>query len=201
MPLYNLVRFKYRRYRKIVEILELKPDEKVLDVGCGDGLSFEVFNKVNPIVGVDIRPVKYKAKNFQFIQADASNLPFRDNEFDVAVSIGVFEHIRPMSKLVKASMEIARVSRRFLVVVPSIATLVEPHFQRIRWQLKDPNSKRRILTKRDVGWYKQNPEGRYEYLVYMSDETWLMLDGFKGASTLRYKYIPFLVENLFIYKK
>ncbi len=49
--------------------------------------------------------------------------PFRDNEFDVAVSIGVFEHIRPMSKLVKASMEIARVSRRFLVVVPSIATL------------------------------------------------------------------------------
>ncbi len=77
MPLYNLVRFKYRRYRKIVEILELKPDEKVLDVGCGDGLSFEVFNKVNPIVGVDIRPVKYKAKNFQFIQADASNLPLQ----------------------------------------------------------------------------------------------------------------------------
>ncbi len=54
--------------------------------------------------------------------------------------------------------------------------------------MKYPNSKRRILTKRDVGWYKQNPEGRYEYLVYMSDVTWLMLDGFKGGSTLRYKY-------------
>jgi len=181
--------------------MDIKPDERILDVGCGDGLSFEVFNKTNPIVGVDIRPSRYKAANFKFVQADAANLPFADKEFDVAISIGVFEHIHPMSKLVKASIEINRVAKRFIVVVPAITTLIEPHFQRPLWQLLSHRRKKEVITKKNISWYQKNPEGKYEVITYMSDETWLTLDGFREADVMRYDYIPFLVKNLFIYKK
>ena len=180
--------------------MDIKPHESILDVGCGDGYSFEVFNKQNPIVGVDIRPTKYSAPNFRFILADAADLPFDDKEFDVAISIGVFEHIRPFSKLIKASLEIRRVAKRFLVVVPAISTLIEPHYQRPFWHLRDHNKKMKIIRSKDISWYKRNASGKYEHIIYMSDESWLELDGFRDANTYRYNYIPLLVQNLFIYK-
>ena len=87
-----------KRYLIICKLLDIKPREKILDVGCGkDGRSFQVYNNTNPIIGIDLfsrEELKISRTNFTYIQHNAIDLSiFKNNEFDVAISIGMFEHI------------------------------------------------------------------------------------------------------------
>ena len=100
-------RYGYRKVRKISEPY-IKPDSKILDLGCGTGgLTFNfssLLNENGEINGVDISPKmievanltkeKYysKSKNINFILNEADNLPFPDNYFNLAVCLNSFHH-------------------------------------------------------------------------------------------------------------
>ena len=77
----------------------LVPGERVLDLGCGNGRWFRVFeNKSVEYFGVDfseklIEIAKKNYPNGKFQVADALNLPFPDNYFDKIYSIAVLHHI------------------------------------------------------------------------------------------------------------
>lgn len=90
--------------------LQIKKDEKILDIGCNKGHLFYDWDRKN-ITSVDID--KYDFQNF--IQADAQNLPFEDNSFDVAVMEEILEHIPDP---VKGLKEAKRVAKRVIVTVP-----------------------------------------------------------------------------------
>jgi SAM-dependent methyltransferase len=156
----------------------------VLEVGCANGQDFVRFLADSParIVGVDVEPYEIDQANFTFVRADAEHLEFPDGHFDVAVSIGVFEHIQPIEKLCRAAAEIRRVSRAFCVIVPSVGTLLEPHAAELFWHLRDHNKK----TKR-------------ANLNYFSDEAWLKFGAFEGAEVRRFWYLPMLIQCLAIY--
>jgi trans-aconitate methyltransferase len=83
---------------ELISKLKLKGDERILDIGCGDGKVAVELAKLVPqgsVVGVDnssemisLAMAKYKPqgfKNLSFAQADARNLDYK-NEFDVAFS-------------------------------------------------------------------------------------------------------------------
>ena len=89
-----------------------------------------------------------------------------------------------MEKLARAIAEIARVSKTYCVIVPSIGTFLEPHAAEMFWHLRDHNKK----TKR-------------ENLNYFSDEAWMKFEGFHEASVHSFWYLPALIKNLAIYKK
>lgn len=192
---FDPVRHRRRRYDAICKLLKIKDSDKILDIGCGHGISLEVFNRTNQIVGVDFYD-GYHAPNFTFVKGDAENLPFDNKEFDVAISIGCFEHIRPMKKLDKCAAEIDRVSKRGLVMVPSISTLLDPHFQKFFWQLR-PFEKRKKLIDKTFGFEQA---GIHERLNYLSDDTWLNFTGFQDWNIKNYWHIFPLIKNLFIYK-
>lgn len=193
---FDPVQRRRRRYNAIVEALGITAQDTILDVGCGQGISFEVFNATNPIVGVDLGPTQHMASNFRHYQGDAGHLPFANGEFDVAVSIGCFEHIRPMAHLDDCIREIDRVAHKGLVVVPCITTPLEPHFHSFFWQLRSYN-RRILLGNRNLGF---EPAGEHERITYLSDDAWLNFDGFSKWRTMRYWHIPPVVENLFILK-
>jgi len=72
-------------------ILKTECTGKVLDAGCGYGRSSELFDNY---VGVDFSPdfieiAKAKYPNKTFIQSKLEQLPFKDNEFDVAFCVSV----------------------------------------------------------------------------------------------------------------
>ena len=90
----------------------------ILEVGCGVGRWVEVVTEKNSVVGVDISRVMIglaknacRGKRSSFVVADVSFLPFRENAFDVVISITVLQHLLYERQLLRAISEIARCSK------------------------------------------------------------------------------------------
>lgn len=71
----------------------------VLDIGCGSGRFTDVAIRFGATVvsvdyssAIDVAYKNTKSQNSLFIQCDALNLPFKENVFDFAFSIGVLHH-------------------------------------------------------------------------------------------------------------
>ena len=160
--------------------------KRFLEVGCANGKDFiQFFNNSHEleITGVDNNSFELNQTNATFLKLDAQELPFEDNQFDLCVSFGVLEHIQPIEKLCRVISEISRVSKSFVVIVPSISTIFEPHTAQFFWPLRETKRKR-----------------EYPCLNYFSDEAWLQFEGFREAKIKRYSYIPFFIRNSVIYK-
>jgi len=90
-------RYLWPDFQSLAEYI--KPQDKVLDLGCGNGRLIELLgDKEIDYLGVDnvqnfieIAKKKYPAYSFQV--ADALSLPFADNSFDKVCSIAVLHHI------------------------------------------------------------------------------------------------------------
>ena len=102
-------------------------NRRVIDVGCGDGTytaSIMSSTGAKEIVGIDPAKVaiarakkKYRSeKNLSFFVYSCYDLPYKDNEFDIAVVRGVLHHLdRPF----KGLKEIVRVSRAVFIIEPN----------------------------------------------------------------------------------
>jgi 2-polyprenyl-3-methyl-5-hydroxy-6-metoxy-1,4-benzoquinol methylase len=97
----------------------------LLDVGCGEGvLTHQWAQRIDGrVVGIDLDDPQlheeWKGRqrpNLEYMVMKAENLPFGDNEFDVATAIEVLEHVPDPEHTVS---EMARVaSGHLLVSVP-----------------------------------------------------------------------------------
>jgi SAM-dependent methyltransferase len=123
---YWIRRYTHRQIHE--QILEhIKPGQRVLDVGCGEGvLSCLAAQRGAKVIGTDIsgdniRSAKELAKSWQvdaeFLQADAEDLPFPDGSIDVVVSSHVLEHL---PDLFAGLRELYRVTEnRALIAMPT----------------------------------------------------------------------------------
>ena len=94
---------------KISEFRE-HPGEKVLEIGVGVGTDLLQFAKRGSLcTGIDLTETAIKTTKERFrrakLEADlrtanAENLPFKDNSFDVVYSSGVIHHVPDMEKAV-----------------------------------------------------------------------------------------------------
>lgn len=106
----------------------------VIDIGCGiDGRSFDEYVPEDwEITGVDILPIErvhHKHPRFSYIQHDVQDLSrFKDHEFDLAVSIGMLEHITEEPVFKRIVSELRRVAKQYIVVVPYKYCWIEPHY-------------------------------------------------------------------------
>jgi SAM-dependent methyltransferase len=105
----------------------LKPEHRVLDAGCGDGvLTCSVAQRGVEVIGVDISAPNIEAAcrvaadwgvQAQFIQTDVETLPFPSNSFDVILSSHVLEHLPDLNAGLK---ELYRVTRYLaLIAMPT----------------------------------------------------------------------------------
>lgn len=107
-----------------------------LDLGAGDGRSFDVASAAFPDlswVGVDIENSPEVASrsrtDCRFMTYDGVNLPYPDNTFDIVYSRQVFEHVRHPEALLR---EIRRVLKPGGVFVGSVSQL-EPFHSYSYW--------------------------------------------------------------------
>jgi len=101
--------------RETMKRLHLKPDQRLLDVGCGTGALLERIINICPDIhaaGVDPSPemldiARGKCPDgVDFREGWAESLPFHDDSFDIVVSCNAFHYWRQPAKGLD---EIARV--------------------------------------------------------------------------------------------
>lgn len=97
-----------KRFRKLFENINIDKNKKILDLGCGSGdLSIFLAKKGADVIGIDysknaieianeklFRENNFKGK-LKFYLMDAKKISFEENEFDIVVSIDLFEHLYP----------------------------------------------------------------------------------------------------------
>jgi ubiquinone/menaquinone biosynthesis C-methylase UbiE len=112
--------------KKLIKKFKLHNKSKILDVGCGKGYLLYEIKKILPkisIIGFD--KSKYAIKNAHkevrrklFIQYAEKKYPFKNQEFDLAISLGCFHNLE-INHLMFALKEIQRVSKKSYVMVES----------------------------------------------------------------------------------
>jgi SAM-dependent methyltransferase len=99
-----------------------------LEAGCGSGLTCSLLATSGATtIGIDIAfsALRYAqtisldyGASIKIAAADWMNMPFAENTFDVAFSLGALEHHPPRIQQ-RFFSELARVSRRIIVLVPN----------------------------------------------------------------------------------
>lgn len=85
-------RFFYPRIKHAITYMDIRPGERILDVGVGTGLSFSVFPRHCKVVGIDLSTEMLKKArekiekngldNIKLLGMDAMSIGFRDDSFD-----------------------------------------------------------------------------------------------------------------------
>ena len=106
----------------------------VIDLGCGsEGRSTTALAPLTwKIVGLDRLPaasVAHRHPGFTYERGDATDLSaFGDRTFDLAISVGLLEHLTEPEAFAAAASEIQRVARQYALVVPYRYAWIEPHY-------------------------------------------------------------------------
>ncbi len=119
-PVYNpMLIFLSRLRHKVVDFTNAEASSKILDIASGTGKqAFAFANKGYDVIGIDlssdmlkIANKNNKYENLKFQIADVTQMPFKDNQFDVSCSsFGI--HEMPLNIMEKALKEMIRVTKK-----------------------------------------------------------------------------------------
>lgn len=116
---YDAVVFPFRKLRhEVVTFVDPPPGARLLDVATGTGQqAFAFAKRAREVVGIDLSEAmlsiarrKNRCSNVSFQQADAAELPFKDDSFD-ASCVSFALHEMPRSVRERVVHEMARVTK------------------------------------------------------------------------------------------
>lgn len=118
----------------LAETLRPRPGNRILDVGCGEGLAEVSLGHLHisqiRLVGIDLvvakviaalRETKAHNQRVGFAAADASRLPFTDGAFDSLFCIAVLQHIADPDAAVAEFARATAANGRIMAVEPDNA--------------------------------------------------------------------------------
>jgi ubiquinone/menaquinone biosynthesis C-methylase UbiE len=138
--------------RRILAALDLRPGERVLDVGSGPGFlaieMAEVVGSTGHVQGVDVsddmltmaraREVTPGSAAVEFVGGGAEDLPVADASVDVAVSTQVLEYVADVPKALAEIHRVLRPGGRVLVL--------DTDWDSIVWHSSDAERMERVLV-------------------------------------------------------
>lgn len=160
--------FVMARYQQVVKLILQRSNQKVLDIGCGDGVLLS-FIKEGSLFGVDLdqSSLNYGASRVKakFIQAAADKLPFKANFFDVVLATEIIEHLTQPEKLIQEANRVLKPSGYLILTTPvkqpgkltdklhvqefsptELRNLLRPYFQQISITQSHPLCLKKIYT-------------------------------------------------------
>ncbi len=143
--------FQRYRVKKVLEIHQPGPADRVVDLGCGWGtFTFALADRVGSVVGIDFSARSIEIcrtlladrdlSNVTFMEADAGATGLEADAYDVIIAADLFEHLYPDD-----SERVAREAYRLLTPGGRFVTWT-PHRGHVLEALKA----RDIVLKRDV---------------------------------------------------
>ncbi len=104
-----------KKVKLISEHLKVKKEDKLLDVGCGTGLTTQPWKCKR--YGIDPAPKlleRARSKDkIEYKLAPAENIPYEDNFFDIVISITAIQNFQDIEKGLK---EIKRVGKEKFIL-------------------------------------------------------------------------------------
>jgi phosphatidylethanolamine/phosphatidyl-N-methylethanolamine N-methyltransferase len=118
-----------------ISLLEIRPSDKILEVGVGPGSSFEHYPRFGNILAIDFAPNSIEAANNKIerlglknIRAEVANIhstPFADDEFDKVIFIGSLCVVRNPFRAMKEVIRISKHGSRIVLYEPCIPPIEE----------------------------------------------------------------------------
>jgi demethylmenaquinone methyltransferase/2-methoxy-6-polyprenyl-1,4-benzoquinol methylase len=130
------------RLSRLVDRLGITRGMSIIDLGCGTGILFDLLRrKVGPdglVTGVDfsIGMAQQAHRNFPFdnvtvVDADASNLPFGESTYDLAISFESFPHFSRKQEAISEIDRVLRPGAKFYIIdLASSHEVAEGHHRR-----------------------------------------------------------------------
>lgn len=124
-PFYDVIAAPFSSVRnKVVNFTNAQKNSKILDVATGTGQqAFAFAEKGYDVTGIDLSEAmlsvarkKNKFRNVKFEVADATNLPFEDDSFDIS-SVSFALHDMPLRIREKVLKEMVRVTKPKGIIV------------------------------------------------------------------------------------
>ena len=104
-----------KKLNLIKDHIEINKTDKLLDVGCGTGISTSVWDcqctGIDPSNG--LLDLAVDKKRIRYILTPAENIPFDENTFDIVISITAIQNFKDIKKGLK---EIKRVGKNCFVL-------------------------------------------------------------------------------------
>lgn len=103
---------------------------KILDAGCGAGGTLEYLARYGSVQGVDVSPqmVEYCQKRGMSVSCTSlSELPFRNDNFDMVFCLDVLEHIPHEKPALRELIRVVRPGGILVFTVPALSMLWGNH--------------------------------------------------------------------------
>ena len=125
----------YRGRRTVIERvmdeLDLPPDARILDAGCGSGRNMIELARRGPVTGIELSQTSVdlaRARNVgEVISGSVLDMPFADASFDLAVSLDVIEHLEDDLAALRELRRTVAPGGALLVTVPAYQWLWSGH--------------------------------------------------------------------------
>lgn len=113
----------------LLEWLDPRPGESILDIGCGDGFhDARITARGAAVVGIDIHESRLafarrhnSSPRAQYRSLDATRMDFADNSFDKAISFCVIEHFTDEAAVLRNIARVLKPGGRLLLSADSLS--------------------------------------------------------------------------------
>ncbi len=144
----NQIQLAFRSHWVLFKkILEDRPMQNCLEVGCGrgslsnyfvdHGVECTLLDTSKNILETAEQVFKTHGHTATFVEANALEMPFDDNSFDVVTSIGLLEHFEDVKSPIMEQIRVLKPGGTFLgYIVPERPDNVQKHYKWINSILK-----------------------------------------------------------------
>lgn len=127
-----------RRWNEVLRMLDPRPGDRILEIGCGAGEhALKLAARAGEVVGIDrafagtqranARARREAIVNVAFATGDAAALPFPDAQFDKAAAIDFVEHLvdAPLAKVFDEARRVLAPGGILAIYTPCLTHYVE----------------------------------------------------------------------------